>query len=213
MKHSSTTEAILADIKLSDTARLGLEAFAALLLRWNRTVNLIARSDEDLLWYRHIVDSLQLIPLLGARPDRAVDLGTGGGFPGLVLAIATGIPFDLIEADQRKAAFLREAARITHAPATVHAARIDAVKLQPAPLVTARALAPLDQLLALAAPKLASGGILLAPRGRNVAAELTAASARWHMHVETLPSRTNPDGAILRISEIAIVHAPPSGQA
>ena len=180
-----------------------LETFAALLLRWNRTVNLIARRDEPTLWERHVEDSLQLIPLLPAGLPRAIDLGSGGGFPGLVLAIATAIPFDLIEADQRKAAFLREAARATGAPATIHATRIEATDLPPAPLVTARALAPLTDLLALAAPKLAHGGKCLFLKGENVASELTAAAAEWHMRITRLPSRTNPVASILRISEIA----------
>ncbi|MGA8192722.1 MAG: RsmG family class I SAM-dependent methyltransferase, partial [Acetobacteraceae bacterium] len=78
-----------------------LDLFAALLLRWNATVNLVARADEPLLWERHIGDSLQLIPLMEPYPERAIDLGSGAGFPGLILAIATGVPFDLIEADQR----------------------------------------------------------------------------------------------------------------
>lgn len=180
-----------------------LEDFAALLLRWNRTINLIARRDEPQLWQRHIEDSLQLIPLLDPMPARAIDLGSGGGFPGLVVCIATGIPFDLIESDQRKCAFLREAARLTGAPATVHACRIEVADVAPAPLITARALAPLDQLCALVAPKLAPGGTFLALKGANAAAELTAAKAKWHMQVESLPSRTNPEGAILRIRQLA----------
>jgi len=180
-----------------------LRQFADLLLGWNRTINLIARRDEPQLWQRHIEDSLQLIPLLDPMPARAIDLGSGGGFPGLVLCIATFIPFDLIEADQRKCAFLREAARLTGAPAKVHACRIEAADVAPAPLVTARALAPLDELCALVAPKLAPGGTFLALKGANAAAELTAAKTKWHMQVESLPSRTNPEGAILRIRQLA----------
>ncbi len=185
-----------------------LDTFAALLLRWNRTVNLIARRDEPALWPRHIEDSLQLVPLIPPGTPRAIDLGSGGGFPGLVLAIATGIAFDLIESDQRKAAFLREAARATGAPATVHASRIEATGVPPAPLVTARALAPLAELLALAAPKLAPGGVCLFLKGANVASELTAAASQWHMRIDQLPSRTNPAGSILRISEIARADRP-----
>ncbi len=180
-----------------------LETFAALLLRWNSTVNLIARRDEATLWKRHIEDSLQLIPLITPRPSHAIDLGSGAGFPGLVLAIATTIPFDLIESDQRKAAFLREAARITGARAIVHASRIEATNLPPAPLVTARALAPLPELLAFADSKLAIGGVCLFLKGAKVASELTAAATQWHMRTEQFPSRTNPTGCILRISEIA----------
>jgi 16S rRNA (guanine527-N7)-methyltransferase len=179
-----------------------LEKFSALLLRWNRTVNLIAPRDEPLLWKRHIADSLQLVPLIRQPCDRAIDLGSGAGFPGLILALATNIPFDLIEADQRKAAFLREAARITGARVRVHAVRIEAAKLPPAPLITARGLAPLPKLLDLAAPFLAPGGQCLFLKGANVQTELTHAAAQWHMQAERIPSRTAPDARVLRISDL-----------
>jgi 16S rRNA (guanine527-N7)-methyltransferase len=186
-----------------------LERFAALLLRWNRTVNLIARNDEQRLWERHIADSLQLAALMQPVPNRAIDLGSGAGFPGLVLAIATGVPFDLIEADQRKAAYLREAARITGAVVQVHATRIEAAQIIPAPLMTARALAPLPKLLDLAAPLLAPGGVCLFQKGANVQTELTEAASQWHMQVEILPSQTAPEACILRISDLSRV-APPN---
>lgn len=210
MKHPDPAiiGAILASADLPAAALAALDRFAELLLRWNRTVNLIARRDEPDLWPRHIADSLQLVPFLRHNPARAIDLGSGGGFPGLALAIATGIPFDLIEADQRKSAFLREAARITGAPATIHATRIEATRLPPAPMVTARALAPLPALLRLAAPKLAENGICLFLKGENAEAELTAAAAGWHMRAERFPSRTAPRASILRISEIAVVEPP-----
>lgn len=186
-----------------------LERFAALLLRWNRTVTLIARNDEQRLWERHIADSLQLAALMQPVPNRAIDLGSGAGFPGLVLAIATGVPFDLIEADQRKAAYLREAAQITGAVVQVHATRIEAAQIIPAPLMTARALAPLPKLLDLAAPLLAPGGVCLFQKGANVQTELTEAASQWHMQVEILPSQTAPEACILRISDLSRV-APPN---
>lgn len=189
----------------NDVPRETLDRFAALLLRWNRTVNLISANDEPLLWDRHIGDSLQLVPLMVPRPDRAIDLGSGAGFPGLVLAIAAGIPFDLIEADKRKAAFLREAARITGAPVQVHAVRIEAARVAPAPLVTARALAPLPRLLSLAAPLLTPDGTCLFLKGASAKAELTDAATQWHMQVQSVPSRTIPDACILRISHLSRV--------
>lgn len=179
-----------------------LKRFASLLLRWNHTVNLIAAGDQPSLWQRHIGDSLQLAPLMHPPPDRAIDLGSGAGFPGLILAIATGVPFDLIEADQRKAAFLREAARITGACVKVHASRIEDTDLPPAPLVTARALAPLPKLLTLAAPLLAPGGTCLLLKGSSAQTELTAAAAQWHMQVQCVPSRTAPNACILGISDL-----------
>jgi 16S rRNA (guanine527-N7)-methyltransferase len=124
------------------------------------------------------------------------------------LAIATGVRFDLIEADQRKAAFLREAARITGASVQVHATRIETTRILPASLITARAIAPLPKLLSLAAPLLASGGICLFMKGANVQAELTEAASQWHMQVEILPSQTAPEACILRISDLSRVVPP-----
>ena len=186
-----------------------LRNYLDLLLRWNRTINLISRRDEAVAWERHIEDALALLPLLPDDFSHAIDFGSGAGLPGLVLAIAGGKPFHLVEADHRKAAFLREAIRATGAPATVHAARIETLSLPPAPLITARALAPLPRLLQWAAPLLAPGGVCLFPKGRNAADELTAASAQWHMRVERFASPTDPDATILRISEISRVgHEP-----
>jgi 16S rRNA (guanine527-N7)-methyltransferase len=184
-------------------ARLTL--YSELLLRWNRTINLISRADEPQLWPRHIADSLQLIQHMPAQIPVAIDLGSGAGLPGMVLAIATGVKFHLIEADTRKAAFLREVARETAAPVTVHACRIEAATLDPAPLVTARALAPLSKLLSLAAPLLAQGGICLFPKGRDAEHELTDAARGWNMRVEKIPSQVDRSGVILRISEVARV--------
>lgn len=190
---------------LNDGSREKLNRFCSLLLRWNRTINLISRTDEAHLWDRHIMDSLQLAPLVNPQTARAIDFGSGAGFPGLVLALATDTPFDLIESDQRKAAFLREAVRITDAPAVVHVARIGAVKFPPAQLITARALAPLPRLLELAAPLLAPAGQCLFLKGAGVRAELTDAAPKWHMHVEQIPSQTAPNACILRIRNLSRV--------
>jgi 16S rRNA (guanine527-N7)-methyltransferase len=177
--------------------RLG--RFVDLLLRWNATLNLIAAKDVAVVWERHIADSLQLVPLLPAGIDRAVDLGSGGGFPGLVLAIATGVRFDLIEADRRKASFLRSAVLETGAPATVHCCRIEDAAVPPAGLVTARALAPLPRLLPLAVRLLTADGICLLLKGAKVQEELAAAERDWTMTVDQVPSRTGPDGVVLRV--------------
>ncbi len=182
-----------------------LELFASLLRRWNHTVNLVSPGDEPDLWKRHIADSLQLLPLMQPLPGRAIDMGSGAGFPGLILAIATRVSFDLIEADRRKAAFLREAGRVTGAPIHVHAVRVEAARLAPAPLITARALAPLPKLLALAEPLLAPHGTCLFLKGAHAAAELTAAAAQWQMGAEAIPSRTAVGAHILRITDLSRV--------
>lgn len=184
------------------SSRETLERFIALLLRWNRVINLVSRQDEGKVWERHIDDSLQLAPLLPPGAERAIDLGSGAGFPGLILAHATGIRFDLIEADQRKAAFLREAARLLNAPVQVHAARIEDVLTPAAPVVTARALARMPRLLALAAPKLAPGGIGLFLKGTDSFAELTDARREWHMKIEQSSSRTAAAAVVYKISEL-----------
>jgi 16S rRNA (guanine527-N7)-methyltransferase len=190
----------LSDDRLRGLAEDRLRRFAGLLLRWNTTLNLIAARDADVVWERHIADSLQLVPMIPTGVTRAVDLGTGGGFPGLVLAIATGATFDLIESDHRKAAFLRTAVRETGAPATVHCCRIEDATVSPAPLVTARALAPLPRLLKLAAPLLADDGVCLFLKGAKAGEELAAAEQAWTMTVSRVPSQTSAGGVILRIA-------------
>lgn len=180
-----------------------LRAYVALLQRWTRAINLISPADQAHVWTRHVQDSLHLAPLMPASADRGIDLGSGGGLPGLVLAIATGLPFDLIEADRRKAAFLQEAARVTGAPVAVHCARIEAAPVPPAPLVTARALAPLPRLLALAAPLLRPGGVCLFAKGEQAEQEIEQAAGAWRMHVERFPVPGRPGSVALRISELA----------
>ena len=179
-----------------------LHIYAELLLRWNRSINLISRADEAQFWQRHVEDSLQLVPHIPPQTARAIDLGSGGGLPGLVLAIATGIPFDLVESDNRKAAFLREAARATSAQVTVHAVRIEAARLPKSTLITARALAPVTQLLALMERLLAPDGTALLLKGATVEQELTDAQAAWNMLIQRFPSRTHPSGVILKLSEV-----------
>jgi 16S rRNA (guanine527-N7)-methyltransferase len=187
---------------LDPASRDRLDRFAALLLQWNAKLNLIAAGDAAVVWERHIADSLQLVPLLPSGADRGIDLGTGGGFPGLILAIVTGLPFDLIESDRRKASFLRTAVQATAAPAIVHACRIEAVAVPPAPLVTARALAPLPRLLPLAARLLAPDGVALFLKGARLDAELAAARQAWTMVAELVPSQTSAEGVILRVSDL-----------
>jgi 16S rRNA (guanine527-N7)-methyltransferase len=178
-----------------------LEIFAALVGKWSEKINLVSRNDLAHLWTRHVEDSLLLLPHIPAGIERAIDLGSGAGFPGMVLAIETGIEFTLIESDTRKAAFLMEAARETGAKVKVLNTRIEAAKTLPAPLITARALAPLDKLLGLAVPHLAPGGICLFPKGRSAEVELTAARALWQMDVERLSPQAD-EACILKVSQI-----------
>ena len=184
-----------------ETARR-LDAYAALLGKWTRAISLVSTSDRDVLWTRHVEDSLRLRPLIPVGVDRAIDLGSGGGLPGLVLAVATGIPFDLVEADRRKAVFLQEAARVTEAPVTVRCQRIEAGGVPPARLVTARALAPLPRLLGYAHPLLQPGGACLFHKGAELDAEL-AACTDWRMRVERFPAPDRAGSVVLRVTELS----------
>lgn len=180
-----------------------LAAYRDLLLRWNATINLVAAPSVPDLDRRHIADCLQLVPLLPGQGAIA-DLGSGGGLPGLVIAAA--LPereIHLVESDRRKAAFLLDAAaRLGLAHVKVHAQRIERAALPPVAAVTARALAPLEALLAHAVRFLAPGGVAVLPKGRGAEQELTKAAAHWHFQAERFHSRTDPEATILRLSEI-----------
>lgn len=177
-----------------------LSCFADLLTRWTSRINLISSKDVPHLWERHIRDSLQLVPLI-EHGAKITDLGSGGGFPGLILAIAADAEVTLVESDRRKAAFLREASRVTGCLTHVVNERIEAADIPPAPVVTARALANLSQLLAWTEKKLLPEGYALFLKGQQAADELTEARREWHMSVSQIPSRT-AGGAILKISDI-----------
>lgn len=201
-------QASVAEFGVSRETEAKLREFLALLQRWNARINLVADRDEESLWQRHVLDSLQLAPLLPSGGGPIVDLGSGAGFPGLILALASNRPTHLVESDRRKAAFLIEAARtLGLSEVKIHPTRIEAAILPPAAVVSARALAPLPDLLRHAQRLLAPGGTALFPKGRTAEQELTAAAQGWNMRVERFPSRTDPASTILRISEIRPVGA------
>jgi 16S rRNA (guanine(527)-N(7))-methyltransferase RsmG len=180
-----------------------LRAFVDLLLRWNRRINLVSAKSAEDVWRRHVSDSLQLLPLLPPGSTSLLDIGSGAGFPGLVLAMATGSEVSLVEADKRKAAFLADAsARLGLTAVKVHAERIEDAALPKARLLTARALAPLPELLRYAHTLLSPDGTALFPKGRAAERELEAASRDWTMRVERFTSRTDPSSTIFRISEV-----------
>ncbi|SMF09090.1 16S rRNA m(7)G-527 methyltransferase [Tistlia consotensis] len=200
------TSAELAErIPVSRETRERLEIYAASLQRWAPAINLVARSSLVDLWRRHFLDSLQLLPLIRAAfprtggVPRIVDLGSGAGFPGLVLAIAGAGEVHLVEADRKKATFLREVARQTGAAVTLHNERIETLPPLAADVVTARALASAEQLLAWAGPQLSTHAICLFHKGRGAQAELTRLPLAVQDRSELLPSLSDPEARILRI--------------
>lgn len=183
-----------------------LAAYVELLTLWNRRINLVGRDTLGDVWRRHVLDSAQLLRHLPTGTRTLLDFGSGAGLPGLVLALL-GVPeVHLVEADQRKAAFLREAVRITGAAATVHASRIEKLPPLVADAITARALAPLAELLELAAPFLGPRSVCLFLKGAAAEQELTAAGKTWKMRVQKTPSISDPSGCILRVE--ALVRGP-----
>ncbi len=180
-----------------------LRIYESLLVRWNRAVSLVAESTVPHLWDRHFLDSAQL---LDCAPSalRWLDIGSGGGFPGMVLAILAaedrpGARFTLMEASSRKCEFLRRAVRETGLRVKVTEARCENARPQNADAVTARAVAPLPKLLELAAPHLSADGILIFPKGRSRAAEIRAARGEWTFDLQETSSITDPGAAVLVI--------------
>ncbi len=186
-----------------------LTAYLDLLIKWRDSANLVSRASLADPWRRHMLDSAQLMPLLRNPAGPLLDMGSGAGFPGLVLSILGAGQVHLVESDTRKCEFLREAARITDADITIHRVRIEKLPPFPVQTVTARACAPLHRLLGLAAPFLAAGGTGIFHKGIMVNKELTEAAKKWTMRVERIPSVAYDNGTCLRIEEIKRVGANP----
>ena len=195
----------LAPVSHETEARL--DRYIALLREWQAKTNLVAPSTLPQLWTRHIADSLQLVDLVPSA-KRWADLGSGGGFPGIVLACAMvgtpGASVHLVERIAKKAAFLREAVRVTTSPGVVHLAEIgDNVDRITGPVdcVTARALAPLHQLIGFAEPLMRQGAKALFLKGQDVEAELTEAAKYWNIQPQLHKSRTG-DGWIVELMSV-----------
>lgn len=194
----------MSDVSRETEARLS--DFAALLRKWNPSINLVAPSTLAQLERRHIGDSRQLAGLADLQTGSWADLGSGGGFPGLVAAIYYAdrpVTFHLVESDQRKATFLRNACReLDLYNITVHTARIESLISLRASIVSARALAPLTTLMSYVDRHLETGGVAWLMKGRNWQAELDQAQKTWQFDVKAHPSLTDPDAAILEVTGI-----------
>ena len=180
--------------------RTRLFYYARLLAQWNEAINLIGPQED--IWQRHIIDSAQLFPLLPSPDITMADLGSGAGLPGMVLAILGVRDVHLIEKDQRKIAFLREASRITETPVTLHATAVETSSLPLCGAITARALAPLERLLGLAQKHVQPDTFCLFPKGKNWYKEIETAQARWRFSYTSHRSVTDGDAAILLIRHV-----------
>ncbi|MBT3550479.1 MAG: 16S rRNA (guanine(527)-N(7))-methyltransferase RsmG [Rhodospirillaceae bacterium] len=187
-----------------------LKSYVDHLSQWQSKLNLIGSSEINHIWDRHILDCAQLIPMIKPIHGSKLDLGSGAGFPGMVLAILGVSDFTLIESNTRKCVFLRQAARLTETSAEIFDGRVEDYKsTEPARVITARALAPLDKLFAMAHPLLAADGVCILLKGQNFKQELTDSRKRWHINVEIHPSESDSSGRILIIKGLEPIHANP----
>ncbi|MEO0918201.1 MAG: 16S rRNA (guanine(527)-N(7))-methyltransferase RsmG [Pseudomonadota bacterium] len=193
-------------INVSRETEDDLTRYVRILEKWNSKINLISKSTLDDIWRRHIADSAQLWDRSEKR-GHWVDLGSGGGFPGLVIAILAkknpDLTVALVEADMRKATFLKAVVRELELPATVHSQRIEKIGPLNADILSARALAPLDALLQYADMHRKKDGMALFPKGQTVDREIRQALENWRFDCEKLPSIVEPASYVLKIGEIA----------
>jgi len=184
-----------------------LECYAALLEKWNPAINLVSKASLPQLWTRHVADSAQVLAIADVDRGTWVDLGSGGGFPGMVVAILAAethpeLSVTCLESDQRKATFLRTVARETGTEVTILADRIENVPPLAADVVSARALAPLANLIGYATRHIAPEGLALFLKGTGQAKEIGTALESWAFHLDTTPSRTDPQSIILKLRSI-----------
>ena len=184
-----------------------LHALCDLVKRWNPAINLVAKSTVPDLWQRHLLDSAQLFAYCPSAAKKWLDLGSGAGFPGLVMAIIAAeqrpdLVVTLVESDRRKSVFLGEAVRLLGLSAKIICQRIEDVKPQGADVLSARALAPLAVLCGYAHIHLTGGGVAVLPKGAQAKTEIDDAQVRWQFDCDSHNSRTDPDAAILILKDI-----------
>jgi 16S rRNA (guanine527-N7)-methyltransferase len=194
-------------LNVSRETHFRLKTLLELIERWNPKINLVSAGSLSHGWNRHVLDSAQLWMVGGATKGSWLDIGSGGGFPGLVIAIladelAPNFPVTLVESDRRKCVFLTEAARQLGVRVRVRSERIENMEAMAADVVSARALAPLSTLLQNASRHLASGGVALFPKGQSFRSELASARDHWHFNCEAIKSLTDPNAVVLRIENI-----------
>lgn len=182
-----------------------LKEFATLVLKWNHSINLVSKSTTpNELWHRHMLDSMQLFSLLPPGIKTVTDFGSGAGFPGITLSLMGMHEVHLVESDKRKCVFLQEAAALSSHTIHIHNERIETLASHPwhSDVVTARALAPLPQLLEWVYPFISPDTVCLFPKGKQADEELKDAQQHWQMQTMLLPSQTAPEATILKLQSI-----------
>lgn len=207
------SDGFLAGIKVSRETWESLEDYCVSLLTWSRAINLVSNAKDANLWHRHILDCAQLWSLRHPETKAWADIGTGGGLPGLVMAIigrelSPQTRFHLVESDKRKVAFLRFVQSRQDLTLVLHAERIETLPPIGAQTLSARALAPLHQLLGFAARHLDTGGTALFPKGRKFKEEIDDAKKKWNFLVEEQPSKVDSGARILQVTSIQPLRKP-----
>lgn len=197
---------------IGDDAMARLKIYIDLLRSRCATTSLVSESSLADLWRRHVLDSAQIFPLIPSNAKRLVDLGSGAGFPGLVVAILARaehrpLKVTLVESNARRVQFLHDANRAADAGAIIEHHHTDAMKPTPFDVVTARALAPLDRLLGIARPFIGRETVCFFLKGQGVDKELTESYKSWKMDASRVPSRSDPSGTILALRKVARRHA------
>lgn len=200
-----TPEAFAQACDVSRETLARLQTYVDLLRRWQKAINLVSRDSLTDVWRRHVWDSAQLMPHISDPAAPILDIGSGAGFPGLILAILGAENVTLVDSDARKGSFLREAARQTGAPATVLTGRAEAMadKIDPPAIVTARAVASLPLLLDTIKLYITPNTVCFFYKGRQADAEIEAARREWRFAVSRIPSQTDASGVILKLEDIA----------
>lgn len=202
-----TAEQVGVQLGVSRETLERLKIYVELLLKWQRAINLIGPGTIADVWGRHVLDCGQLMPHIPKDKAPIVDIGSGAGLPGLILAIM-GVPdITLVESDSRKCSFLREVARVTKTHVEIVESRVEHLENMEAGVITARALAPLTKLTELSQSVTKLDTIYLFLKGKNLKNELTHLKNNWTMRLEVHPSVTNPDGSILKMESVTRVIA------
>lgn len=200
----------LADLDVSRETLERLEVYESLLAKWNPAINLVAKGTINEAWSRHFIDSAQILSLAPPMARTWLDVGSGGGFPGMVIAIIAaelrpGLSVTLVDSDLRKAAFLGEVARQTGVTVTIGAGRVEELPAAAADVMSARAFAPLTTLLSLAERHLGPGGRGLFLKGARHEAEISDALVSFRFDLQKVPSQTDPQAVILSVGGITRV--------